>query len=696
MKCFRSLVLLGGLLFIFTAGTLSADTIDLSRLQAPLNPGLSMEILEDPAGKFTVQEARGRADWQASPKAVPSFGFTRSVYWVRLRVKNPSARNHEWFLECGLPWMDSVELFEPAGGSRAAGDRLPFAQRDVEHRLVAFRLFTPPGEHTYYLRFANAGTMSILLTAYPPRSFAAGRNRQYALAGVFFGIMGVMFLYNLFLYYSLRDRSHLLYILYLAGASLYQSMVHGIFFEFITPNNTWPNNTGQVVTGLLSFVAGLWFMRVFLETKARLPRLDMAVIFFLATSVLLAGACVFLSYSTGIRLITIWSLFISLFMLSAGLFALWRGLKQARYFVVAWVVLLISILLAATRNLGLHNNQVLGDYSIAFGTLAEVVLLSFALGDRINILREEKESAERDAWQARLRMLDSFSRFVPRQFLKILRHDSIEEVRAGEAVAQDMTVLFADIRGFTGHAEKLQAEEIFDLLNGYLRAMGPLIHRNGGFIDKFIGDAILALFADSADAALRTAIEMRLALRQFNEARRPHQPRLEAGIGINSGRLMLGTVGSEGRMETTVIGDSVNVAARVEGYTRLFGNAVILTDFAYRKLQSPGDFAVREIDTVRVRGREQPVQLYEAYDADPPELAAQKKAGETFFRKAIVLYKAGQFAEARDIFQECRREAPDDMLLTVYIKRCEDLITYGPGEDWTGVYVADERKRLSE
>lgn len=213
------------------------------------------------------------------------------------------------------------------------------------------------------------------------------------------------------------------------------------------------------------------------------------------------------------------------------------------------------------------------------------------------------------------KMVEAFQRFVPAKFLSVIASEGIENIQVGVASKKTMTILFADIRNYTTMSENLTPIETYLFLNDYLAAMGEAISGAGGFIDKYIGDAIMALFDDEAtDGVLKAAIAMRHSLKLFNEKR--HQqglPTVNIGIGIHRGEVIMGTVGFTSRMESTVIGDAVNIASRVEELTKNYGgSATLMTEPIISGLGHPEDFQFHLLDQfVKVKGKEQPLVIYQ-------------------------------------------------------------------------------------
>jgi class 3 adenylate cyclase len=201
--------------------------------------------------------------------------------------------------------------------------------------------------------------------------------------------------------------------------------------------------------------------------------------------------------------------------------------------------------------------------------------------------------------------------------------------------------------------------------------MEPLIVGNRGFIDKYIGDAIMALFSEGADDAVRAGIGMLNALVEYNQYRSSvgYIP-IKIGVGINTGSLMLGIVGGPGRMDSTVISDAVNLASRIESLTKKYGVSLLITQHTFQRLSNPADYAIRVIDQVQVKGKLETVTVYEVFDADLPEVKAGKLATLQVFAEAISLYNADAFNDAMLLFADCLRQNPWDQVAQFYLERC--------------------------
>lgn len=264
----------------------------------------------------------------------------------------------------------------------------------------------------------------------------------------------------------------------------------------------------------------------------------------------------------------------------------------------------------------------------------------------------------------------SIERFVPQAFLAKIGKPNIVSVSLGDNKREDMTIMFSDIRNFTALSETMTPDENFAFINSYLEHMGPVIRDHGGFIDKYIGDAIMALF-EGADDGVRAGLAMMDALDRFNVARtaRGLEP-VGIGTGLNTGSLMMGTIGELHRMDGTVISDAVNLASRVESLTKVYRVRMLISQYTYDQLVDPAAYAIRPLDVVVVRGKTRPVVLFEVFDRDPlPERAIKLETREPLLRGVEALLQHDT-AKARICFEESLALAPGDPAAENLLKSC--------------------------
>jgi len=268
------------------------------------------------------------------------------------------------------------------------------------------------------------------------------------------------------------------------------------------------------------------------------------------------------------------------------------------------------------------------------------------------------------------------------------------EVLGGKNV--ECTVLFSDIRGFTTLTEQLGAQGTVALLNEYFTLMVDCIQREEGMLDKFIGDAIMAAFGipegheDDADRAVRAAIAMLKTLETWNrqrigEGRLP----VNIGVGLNTDSVVSGNIGSKKRMDFTIIGDGVNLASRLESACKQYGTKILISEFTVRKLQ--GTYRKREVDLVVVKGKTEPVSIYEILSYHTEETFPNIAEVLELFKDGLASYRARRWDQAIKLFREAAALNPNDKPSRIYIERAEHLKANPPPDDWTGVWVMESK-----
>ncbi|MCR5613306.1 adenylate/guanylate cyclase domain-containing protein [Treponema sp.] len=253
------------------------------------------------------------------------------------------------------------------------------------------------------------------------------------------------------------------------------------------------------------------------------------------------------------------------------------------------------------------------------------------------------------------------------------------------SVSRELCFLFTDIRGFTSLCEGKQPREVVDILNHYLDIETEIILKNGGDIDKFVGDEMMAFFAGPKKEynACKAAMEIRAAMReQQQQALKDGSDYISMGIGINTGKVVFGSVGARTRMDFTSIGDTVNLAARLEGANKAYGSKSIITESVYEKLK--GSFVCRELDFIKVKGKTKPVCIYEILQE---KATASEKLFEikTLFEKGLESYRKQNWALAEKMFTECSTKY-NDMPSVVFLDRIAHFKTNPPPKKWDGVF----------
>ena len=297
-----------------------------------------------------------------------------------------------------------------------------------------------------------------------------------------------------------------------------------------------------------------------------------------------------------------------------------------------------------------------------------------------------------EANQTKERFLEAAARFVPTQYMEFLEKPNLTQLNLGDHVSAEMAVMFSDIRGFTSMSEGMSAKENFDFVNEYLKLVSPLIQNNEGFIVKFLGDGMMAIFPYGVDDAVRAGIAKQQAVRQFNEMLQARGlPPISVGIGIHTGPMMVGMIGEEQRMQGDAFSDNVNLTARIEGLNKFYGTSMIISQDTLDLLPKPYGLRMRSLGKAVVKGRTGPLGLYEIYEGLPDAVAALREATRADFEQAVSLYAAGKFREAGALFNRVLDQDPNDRSARLYLERCAEWLERPLPANWDGAIVMDAK-----
>ena len=314
------------------------------------------------------------------------------------------------------------------------------------------------------------------------------------------------------------------------------------------------------------------------------------------------------------------------------------------------------------------------------------------LGHTFNIMTDELEKAYNQikiyaletaiAQKKEQKIRNIFQKYVPKEVIDRYFKEP-EALLEGED--RILAVLFSDIRGFTTISEGMRPSEIVESLNTYFSAMVDIIMERKGIVDKYIGDAIMAFFGapvkheEDAYLALQAGFEMQKAVRFFNKVQKSRSaPEFKIGIGINYGIVTVGNIGSEKKMDYTVIGDMVNIASRIEGLTKIYREEIVITESVYRQVVH--HVPCRMIDRVAVKGKGQSISIYTVRE----HLSPEEQQGWDLFHDGLYHFYDREFREAIELFLLVQNVLPEDYMARVFIERSQKLIKNPPPPDWTG------------
>ncbi|MGE7993923.1 sensor histidine kinase [Pseudomonas sp. NPDC089554] len=386
-----------------------ANAVDFDDATRKLPLGKLMQVHEDHEGSATIAQVTAPAfagRFRQHDHSVLNAGYSTSALWIKLDLRLTQQRSsapRQWLLELAYPPLDHVELYLPDGygGYRLAvrtGDTLPYRSRQILQNNYLFELPLVPGQvMTAYLRLQSEGSLQAPLTLWSADAYIEEQPTRLYVLGMIYGVLLVMLVYNLFLYLSVRDVSYLYYILYIASFSLYQVSVNGAGVAYLWPNNPWWANAA---TPLFIGAAGLFgcqFARYFLQLGRLSRGFDRLLMGLMAAGVGVILLAVSMPYGLALRMATGLALVFTVAIFAAGVLAWLRGLRAARWFIIAWSAFLVGGLVNTLMVLGYLPNVFFTMYASQLGAALEVALLSLAMADRINGVREEQARALRDS-----------------------------------------------------------------------------------------------------------------------------------------------------------------------------------------------------------------------------------------------------------------------------------------------------------
>lgn len=302
-------------------------------------------------------------------------------------------------------------------------------------------------------------------------------------------------------------------------------------------------------------------------------------------------------------------------------------------------------------------------------------------------IREAKESEE-----AMRRVYEVTGKFVPYEFIGSLGHKVITDVKLGDQAEKIVTVLFSDIRGYTSLSEQMTPSENFKFVCTFNERMGPIIRQHNGFINQYLGDAIMAIFPGNASDALLAAIAMQKEVEQLNLVRKScGQHSIQIGVGMHTGPLIMGITGDADRLDATTISDTVNTSSRLEGLTKYYRAGIILSNTCMDQIRDKENFHLRYIGLVQLKGKQQSMKIHECFSGNSPENIVKKQKTLSIFNEGIDNYVNSSFQNAINAFSSVAEVNPEDNTVEFFLTNAKKYLQQGVPDNWAGVLEMTEK-----
>ncbi|MEM6345755.1 MAG: adenylate/guanylate cyclase domain-containing protein [Bacteroidota bacterium] len=678
-------------------------------------------IQEDTSQSWGIEEIllpEQQATFEINPFRLNPYLLTREkVFWAKLRLRGQLTRDDDYYFMVGyeiFSWRD-IEIYIPDSLGQYQMNRsgffTPLEEKPLHDWPNYFSVFVPKGgEKTIYLRLANptgiATPTDILLFRTNREQIKTQEAKNSHINGIFQGVVLVQGLFFLFWFFSTRSKVYLNYVLYLLSLAFFTIVAN--YFRQLFPQ--YPDATGPFFSAAAFFIAfgfiqfTFSLLRVAERKNGKLWRrilwiglgiMGLALTASLFANIfyheiaILGGAYTRLEF-TSIRI----GLAILFFFLIASVIwsiqAIKMGQKNAIYYLIAngLFVLGVSIpILSPIFDIDLVSFKD-SVYSAQISIIVQLALFGLAVGQQQNQLEKEKRSALEDNLGLQKSINEATAKFVPYEFLRSLGRESILDVHLGDQVEKSVTVLFMDIRSYTTLSERMTPQENFAFLNAYLGRVGPLIKSNGGFVNQYYGDGIMAIFMGEAQDAWQATTAIQTTLITYNQERLKHQRiPIKVGMGLHSGLLMMGVIGDSERMDAGVVSDTVNTASRMEGLSKIFGADLILSASTFEALSEEAKQACRPLGKVKVKGKKSAIEIYEG--ALPAgSIKIQQKAA---FTAALDDYRAGNIKTAIQKWEQLLIQNPQDQAISFYLEQCRLAEQKPVANAWDSVLRLDRK-----
>jgi signal transduction histidine kinase len=376
-------------------------TVVYDQANENLDIGKNTFILEDAASSLTPQKAFVSKGFTQSQLSVPNFEVTNAAFWLKFKIKNNSSSDN-LVLNIAYPTIDSVGFFvfnnDSSVASVHSGEYIPYYKRNYKHQNYIFSLMLPVGtERTYLLRVKASEQLQVPLEIGTEKSVFVSIFNRELLFGLYAGIILVMFFYNIFIYFTVNDRTYLYYVLYILFVGLTQAGIQGYTFKFFYPDSFFLANFMMVLFPVMSGISALVFLKSFLHLRKQLPLFNTVINLIIAVYCVVMFVGVLGHYTVAAQLALVTVMIAAIVVVVIGVKLSFRNYRPAKFFLLAWTVFLASVIVFVLRNFGILPYNNLTYYALQIGSACEVILLSFALADKINILEAEKRVSREEA-----------------------------------------------------------------------------------------------------------------------------------------------------------------------------------------------------------------------------------------------------------------------------------------------------------
>lgn len=402
------------LIFLLLGNSANAQVIQLnSEANTQINISDQISTFEDVSGKLSLEQVLKKSEFRPNYNKIANFGLTKSNIWIRIKIADPAKAN-DFYLQLKSPNLDKVVFYYPENGNFKtikSGNEVAIDNRDIVHQDPIFKLRPHTDTTTYYLKVSASSPITLPLFIGSYSSIMQGLSMESNVFSLYMGLIVTMFLYNIFIYFTVRDRSYLFYVVYIFSVGFTQLCLQGYAFSLLWGDHLYLNNQGLVFSIVFVGITSILFTKEFLHVKNFYRNLNLYLNILIALYLICFGISLSgfpVAAQMALQLLTIVA---SITVIVTGIIIYKKKYRPALYFTISWSCFLIGVIIFILKDIGILSYTFLTNNAILIGSGLEAVLLSFALADKINIFKKEKEESQSEA----LRILTENEKLVREQ-----------------------------------------------------------------------------------------------------------------------------------------------------------------------------------------------------------------------------------------------------------------------------------------
>ena len=671
----------------------------LKQFQTVIPEYENLSILEDHTNSLNFSDVKQmHQEFSKNHQKTINLGLSNSTYWVKFKVKNLITHgvNTEWSIFVRNVFLDQMFIFIERENKEVIGtgnlQNLAYTNEHVRYRFPTAKFRIKYFEEmTFYIKLQTQSAANYPIVIMPYDQLMFWSNLENILFGVNIGILIVSILASSSLFFSIRDNIFLCLIAHIISIIFVEETLMGVIQFFSAVNSLqMPPNIFLISVGISHAIIIMFTIEFF---RLKVSDLMYKIFILILIINILISIISFFSIILSLRIMMFAVMSMFLGMLFISIIKMREGDKQGLYYLISWFPLFLAMSSKFMTILGFPMIGIYSELAIFTGVILHFLSIKYIILMRVKLINDERidmRSKLIDHIRKRAELSKVFEIFVPTLVLKKFIDYKTAHINLEKTEHSFITLFFSDMRGFTNLAEKMIASSLFRFLNLYFEKFNKEVVKNGGVIDKYIGDSAMVIYhqpdlssTSEVDSAIKTAVTIQKKLYKYNQIFKRNIPK--TGIGIHSGPVIMGAIGAKTRKDFTVIGDAVNLTSRLESLTKFYHVNILLSEASYDLATSKEN--IRFVDHIAVYGKTEPIKIYQKLVNQEIQEFAKIKQN---YSMAIDLYYQKNFQKALTLFENMYRLS-EDHVVSIFMMRCQKFLTKPPELNWSGVFYLDSK-----